>query len=47
MGVTVFGAKHVEIANNTIRNTWGDCVYVTNSELGGNHLRLVRGHQHP
>jgi hypothetical protein len=31
MGVTVFGAKHVEIANNTIRNTWGDCVYVTNS----------------
>jgi hypothetical protein len=32
MGVTVFGAKHVEIANNTIRNTWGDCVYVTNSE---------------
>ena len=35
MGVTIFGAKHVEIANNTIRNTWGDCVYVTNSELGG------------
>jgi hypothetical protein len=31
MGVTVFGAKHVEIANNTIRNTWGDCVYVTQS----------------
>ena len=35
MGVTIFGAKHVEIANNTIRNTWGDCVYVTNSELDG------------
>ena len=32
MGVTIFGAKHVEIANNTIRNTWGDGVYVTSSE---------------
>ena len=31
MGVTIYGAKHVEIANNTIRNTWGDCVYVTQS----------------
>jgi Right handed beta helix region len=36
MGVTVFGAKHVEIANNTIRNTWGDCIYVTNSEPAAN-----------
>jgi Right handed beta helix region len=32
MGITIFGAKHVEVANNTIRNTWGDCVYVTSSE---------------
>jgi hypothetical protein len=32
MGVHIFGGKHIEIANNTIRNTWGDCVYVTSSE---------------
>jgi hypothetical protein len=32
MGVTIFGATDVEIFDNVIRNTWGDCVYVTSSE---------------
>jgi hypothetical protein len=32
MGVNIFGGKDIEIRNNTIRNTWGDCVYVTSSE---------------
>ena len=47
MGVTVFGAKHVEIANNTIRNTWGDCVYVTNSEPDGNTYVWSEDISHP
>ena len=47
MGVTIFGAKHVEIANNTIRNTWGDWVYVTSSETSDGTRTLVRGRQHP
>jgi len=32
MGITIFGATDVEIFDNVIRNTWGDCVYVTSSE---------------
>ena len=34
MGIAMYGAKNVEIANVTISHTWGDCLYVAATGAG-------------